>query len=156
NNVLAVLSKALNYAESADLIDRVPKIGMLKIERPEILPWSFEEYARLLRSAEEQGSRWYAAVCLAGEAGLLVGEVKGIRWREDVDLVARTITVNRQIRCGVIGTPKGRTRRVVPMTERLHSALKAIPTVREGLVFCRMDGEGLTDHQGQRGLNRVC
>jgi hypothetical protein len=39
--------------------------------------------------------------------------VKALRWREDVDLVAGTITVNQQIRHGVLGTPKGRTRRVV-------------------------------------------
>src|SRR4029453_13663466 len=55
-----------------------------------------------------EGEVVYAAVVLAGEAGLRVGEVKGLRWREDVDLVARTITVNQQIRRGVAGTPKGR------------------------------------------------
>lgn len=52
-----------------------------------------------------------------------MGEVKALRWREDVDLVAGTITVNQQIRHGVLGTPKGRTRRVVPMTPTLHAAL---------------------------------
>ena len=47
------------------------------------------EYARLLAAAKVEGDEWYAAVCLTGEAGLRVGEVKALRWREDVDLIAR-------------------------------------------------------------------
>ena len=42
----------------------------------------------------------------AGDAGLRLGEVLGLRW-EDVDLVAQRLTVARQIRKGVEGTPKG-------------------------------------------------
>lgn len=42
------------------------------------------------------GEDCYAAVCLAGEAGLRVGEVKALRWRENVDMIARTLTVNQQ------------------------------------------------------------
>jgi hypothetical protein len=40
-------------------------------------------------------------VCLAGESGLRVGEIKALRWREDVDMVAKTITVNQQMRRGI-------------------------------------------------------
>src|SRR5438552_359465 len=49
-----------------------------------------DELAILLRVnlisafAREEGPEWYAAVCLAGEAGLRIGEVKALRWREDV------------------------------------------------------------------------
>lgn len=116
NNILAVLSKALRYADDVKLISAPRKIGLLKVERPEIECWELEEYARILAAAKKEGAAIYAATCLAGEAGLRVGEVKALRWREDVDLVARTITVNQQMRRGVVGTPKGRTRRTVPMT----------------------------------------
>src|SRR5206468_1957851 len=34
------------------------------------------------RGGEGEGDEWYAAACLAGEAGLRVGEVKALRWRE--------------------------------------------------------------------------
>lgn len=67
---------------------------MFKVERPEIVAWGFAQYARLLAAAKLEGDEWYAAICLAGEAGLRVGETKALRWREDVDLVARTLTVN--------------------------------------------------------------
>ena len=132
NNILGVLSKPLRYAVDVEVISHMPKIGLLKVERPEIVCWDFAEYARVLQAAKKEGREWYAAACLAGEAGLRVGEVKALRWREDVDLVAGTITVNQQIRHGVLGTPKGRTRRVVPMTPTLHAALKALQVVRTG------------------------
>jgi len=70
----------------------------------------------------------YAAAVSGGRGGLRVGEVKALRWREDVVLVAGTSTVNQQIRHGVLGTPKGRTRRVVPMTPTLHAAQGVAPT----------------------------
>ena len=97
------------------------------MERPEIVAWEYEQYARLLVAAKAEGDDWYTAVCLAGEAGLRVGEVKALRWREDVDMVARTITVQRQTCDGITtNTPKGRTRRTVSMTETLFVALNAL------------------------------
>jgi integrase len=108
NNIAAVLSKALRYAVDAEVITKAPKIGLFVIERPEIESWELDEYARVLASARGYGPEWYAAVCLAGEGGLRVGEVKALRWREDVDLVGGTLTVNRQMRTGlVIGNPDG-------------------------------------------------
>ena len=156
NNILGVLSKPLKYAVDCDLIAKAPKIGLFKIERPEIVAWDFEQYARLLTGAKAEGEESYAAVCLAGEAGLRVGEVKALRWREDVDLTAKTITVNRQTYRGETGTPKGRTRRTVPMTTTLHEALKRMSTIREGLVVRNLDGSAKTDDQAIWIIQRVC
>src|SRR5262249_4534564 len=100
---------------------------------------------------------FYAAICLAGEAGLRVGEVKGLRGREDVDMIARTITVNQQIRRGVVGTPKGRTRRTVPMTEAVSSAVKSLDHVRSGLVIRDLEGEANSDENQLKNLMyRLC
>lgn len=96
NNILAVLSKPLHYAGECNLIAKVPRMGMFKVERPEIVAWDFAQYARLLAASKAESPEWYVSLCLAGEAGLRVGEIKALRWREDVDLVARTITVNQQ------------------------------------------------------------
>ncbi len=156
NNIMAVLSKALRYAADCELIERAPKISMFKIERPEIVAWDFEQYARLLAAAKADGEEWYVALCLAGEAGLRVGEIKALRWREDVDLIARTITVNQQTCRGLTGTPKGRTRRTVPMTATLHDALKRMSTIREGYVVRNLDGTAKTDKQAVHALARIC
>ena len=106
NNILTVLSKSLRYAADVELFDHAPRVGMFKLERPEFVCWDLAQYKRILDAAKVEGDDWYAAVCLAGEAGLRVGEIRGLRWREDVDLVAGTITVNQQTRRGITGTPK--------------------------------------------------
>jgi integrase len=156
NNILAVLSKAMRYAHDCELIAKVPKIGLYRVERREIVAWDFDQYARLLAEARNNGEDWYAAVCLAGEAGLRVGEVKELRWREDVDMIARTITVNRQTCEGETTTPKGRTRRVVPMTSTLYEALKQMATIREGHVVRNLDGTPKTDGDADAAIARIC
>jgi integrase len=98
---------------------------------------------------------WYAAVCLAGEAGLRSGEVKALQW-EHVDLVAGTVTVAEQTCPGVTTTPKGSTRRKVPMTAALRAALEALPVVpREGYVVRNVDGSALGQVQMDETMRRI-
>lgn len=156
NNVMAVLSKTLRYAVDAEIIDHSPKIRFRKTERPEIEAWDWDEYARILASARVEGPEWYAAVCLAGEAGLRVGEVRALRWREDVDLVSGHVTVNQQSWRGQVGTPKGRTRRTIPMTDTLVAALKALEVVRTGNVIRNPDGTPIRDAQTSHATYRIC
>jgi len=156
NNILLVLSKALRYALDCELIVKVPKLGLFKVERPEIVAWDFEQYARLLTAAKAEGEMWHVAVCLAGEAGLRIGEVKELKWREDVDMIAKTITVNRQTCNGETTTPKGRTRRVVPMTSALYDALKRMETIREGYVVRNLDGTPKPDGEADHAIARIC
>jgi integrase len=156
NNILAVLSKCLRYAADAQVIAHAPKVGLFKIERPHIESWDFAQYGRILEAAKVEGADWYVAVCLAGEAGLRIGEVRALRWREDVDLVAGTLTVNQQTRHGVTGTPKGGRRRKVPMTATLLSALKALDVVRTGFVVRNRDGSQKTDGETTHAIRRIC
>jgi integrase len=156
NNILAVLSKPLKYAVDCEVIAKAPKIGLYKVERPEIEPWDFEQYARVLAAAKSEGPDWYAAACLAGEAGLRSGEVKALRWREDVDLIAKTITVNQQTCYGETTTPKGRTRRTIPMTSTLEQALRRLEVIREGFVVRNLDGSAKTDGQANAAILRIC
>jgi len=44
-----VLSKALNYAAQAKVIATAPSVGMLKVERPEIVAWGLESTPGRLR-----------------------------------------------------------------------------------------------------------
>ncbi len=156
NNILAVLSKPLHYAAECNVIAKVPRMGMFKVERPEIVAWDFAQYARILAGAKAEGPDWYAGVCLAGDAGLRVGEVKALRWREDVDMIARTITVNQQTRNNETTTPKGRTRRTIPMTGTLYAALKQLEVIREGFVVRNLDGSQKTDGEADAAMRRIC
>jgi len=169
NNVMVVLSKSLRYAYDCELIDRVPKCRVKKVERSEIEAWTFEEYTRVLVGAKAEGPFWYAAACLAGEAGLRIGEVRALRWREDVDMIAKTVTVNTQMGNGrddmnggndavkqYTTTPKGRTRRTIPMTDTLYRALKALDVVREGYVVRNLNGTAMSDAQTSHETYRIC
>jgi integrase len=156
NNILAVLSKPMKYAVDCESIAKAPRIGLFKVERPEIESWDFEQYARLFAAAKAEGPDWYAAVCLAGEAGLRSGEVKALRWREDVDLIAKTITVNQQTCHGETTTPKGRTRRTIPDDEHARTGAQRLETVREGLVVRSFDGSAKRDGQTCHAIERIC
>src|SRR5262249_53912289 len=80
-----------------------------------------------------------------------------LRWREDVDLIAETVTINQQMRRGITGTPKGRTRRTVPMTSTLAKALKALQVVRTGLIFRDLAGQAKNDeNQIKNMMYRIC
>jgi integrase len=155
NNILAVLSKALRYAHRVRLIDHVPDVGLFRIEQPEIRFWDWDEYARIVKAAAaDREPEWLVGVLLAGEAGLRVGEVRGLRW-QDVDLVAGTVTVTQQIRKGETGTPKGRTRRTIPMTPALLSGLKTMPEIRNGLVVRHADGRPKKEQECRSAMLRI-
>lgn len=83
NNIMVVLSKSLRYAVDVELIDKAPKCRVKWVERAEIEAWTFEEYVRILDAAKRESPFWYAAICLGGEAGLRIGEIRALRWRED-------------------------------------------------------------------------
>ena len=80
------------------------------------------------------------AVRLAIYAGLRVGEVFGLRWR-DVDLQTGLLTISRSYG---LGTKTGKTRQV-PIADELHEALRAwqprCPVTREGVV-CPVVADG--------------
>jgi integrase len=155
NNVLAIVSNALRYAEEVGLVDRAPRIRPYKFERPEIASWELDEWCRFLDSARRHGQGMMVAALLAGDAGLRLGEVLGLRW-EDLDLVAGRLTVTRQMRKAVEGTPKGGRRRSVPMTPSLAAALKALPQVRVGRVVCSLHGEPVSETALKHGVYGVC
>ncbi len=91
------------------------------------------------------------ATLLTGDAGLRLGEALGLRW-EDLDLVAGRITIARQIRKGVEGTPKGGRRRSVPLTGALAAALKALPQVRVGRLICGPEGSPVAEAVLKHGI----
>ena len=90
-------------------------------ERQEEAARRSEYHGLLAEDLRQMASRWdevkrmreflaAVAALLAGDAGLRIGEIRGLVWERDVDIAAGTITVQAQIWRGNLGTPKGRTR----------------------------------------------
>jgi hypothetical protein len=85
-----------------------------------------------------------------------LGEIRALDWRRDVDLIAGTLTINQQIRRGKTTTPKGRTRRTVPMTATLQAALRRLDAIRTGFVVRNPDGTAVSDNQTKYHCYRIC
>lgn len=157
-NVLAVLSKMLRYAEEVHVLERAPKVRM-----PKIAPVTFDylndsEYARVIRASEYDAQR-HVLILLAGDTGLRKGELLALEW-DDVDLVARTLTVRRSVwydneSRAHVGAPKSGRERKIPMTDRLHDRLRAHRHLRGKRVFSNDDGSPLTPGQIESALATV-
>ena len=141
NNILNVLSKILRYAEELEVISKIPRIKALKVPPQKFDFLTFEEFERLV-SASASEPDWHAAVLVAGEGGLRLGEVLALEWG-DIDLKIGSLTVMRTDWRGHVGAPKGGKARRIPLTTRAAAALKAI----------RHSSAGRTD---RRGPSRRC
>jgi hypothetical protein len=71
-------------------------------------------------------------------------------------MIAKTITVKQQTCYGITTTPKGRTRRTIPMTSTLEQALRRLEVVREGFVVRNLDGSQKSDGQANAVIVRIC
>jgi integrase len=154
-NVLGVLATALRYAEDAGVIDRAPKMRIKNPPRAEIEVLDFDQLGRIIGAALHEGDPWATAVMLAADCGLRIGEILALEWR-DLDLVAGTITVTRQVRKGVVGPPKSGKPRTVPMTPRLAAHLRSVPRIHAGRVVANDASEPMTDTLSKHGIYRVC
>jgi integrase len=95
--------------------------------RQQIKPMSIEQLAAFLRESAKT-SRHYNMFLLLADTGLRPGEARGLQW-PDVDLVARTVHVERAVERGgrIKGTKTGASR-TVDLTPRLAAALDRLQT----------------------------
>src|SRR4051812_41207660 len=102
----------------------------------------FDEYDRLVLAADRLDRESYLVVLLRGDAGLRLGEIMALEWR-DVDLQKRQLCVERSEWRGQVTTTKGGRLRYVPMTERLAAGLHGHRHLRGKRVLVRASGEPL-------------
>jgi integrase len=117
----------------------------------------FDQYERLLIAALRRGMEPYLMVLLGGDAGLRLGEILALEWR-DIELTSRRLTVQRSDWLGHVTVPKGGRSRQLPMTRRLTAALKSARHLRSDRVLCLSDGSAMTRDRvikAVRGVQRV-
>jgi integrase len=143
-NVLTVLSVLLKKAVEWDVIDRMPcTIRLLRVAKPSMGFYDFDEYERLVEAAKALDSVTYLVVLLGGDAGLRCGEIIGLE-RGDVDLAKRQLCIQRSDWRGHVTVPKGGRLRHVPMTARLAAALREHRHLKSQRVLCQDEGAPLT------------
>ena len=108
NNVLTVLSTLLKKAVEWGELERLPCVIKLLPNPKKTMGFhDFDQYERLLTVARKRGTDAYLMVLAGGDAGLRLGEIVALEWR-DVDLAARRLTVERSDWLGHVTVPKGR------------------------------------------------
>jgi integrase len=152
NNILNVLSKILKYAHELDVIEKVPRIKTLKVAPTKFDFFTYEELDRLVEAAQVE-PEWQAAILIAGDTGLRLGEILALQW-DDIDFKTGTLTVMRTDWRGHVGAPKGGRARKIPLTPRALAALRAIRHLRAKLVFCWEDGKRWTCVTMRAGIRR--
>jgi integrase len=158
NNVLTVLSTLLKKAVEWGEPERLPcAIKLLPTPRRTMGFHDFDQYERLLVAARRRGTEVYLMVLLGGDAGLRLGEILALEWR-DIELTSRRLTVQRSHWLGHVTVPKGGRSRQLPMTRRLTAALKSARHLRSDRGLCLSDGSAMTRDRvikAVRGAQRV-
>ncbi|WP_394903440.1 site-specific integrase [Clostridium butyricum] len=93
---LDILSSCLKYAQSKDLIYKLPTnyIQKVKIQKPKIEYWNQDEVNFFLNYI--QNTYLYTPIFIDVLTGLRIGELCGLRWC-DIDLQNGIIVVNHQL-----------------------------------------------------------
>ncbi len=145
NNILTVLNTLLKKAVEWGVLDRMScTIKLLKVSESAVPFYDFDEYERLVDTANAIDVRTYLIVLLAGEAGLRSGEIVALEWA-DLDLAKRLLCVQRNEWEGQVDSTKGGRLRSVPMTARLTAAPRRDQHLRGPRVIYRDGGKRPTE-----------
>lgn len=138
NNVTSTLSALVRYAVRNKVIPPVDLRFTIKSQDTEIVAVHKKDVAKLVEATADP--RYRAAILLAADAGLRIGEVRALAWA-DVNDLARELSICRSVdRSGCLTETKGWERRSVPMSDRLCSAMQALDRMKSWIVP-RLRGE---------------
>lgn len=83
-----------------------------------------EEIAALLEQAREHAPFWYAFMALGFGIGARIGELRPLRWGDDVDIKAGTILIQQSQRGAHLGDTKTRQDRAMELPQELVDILR--------------------------------
>ena len=114
NNVLTVLSSLLKMAVEWGRARATAVCDQVVAQSKRTMGFhDIDQYERLLAVARKRGQDAYLMVLAGGDAGLRLGEIIALEWR-DINLAARRLTVERSDWQGHVTVPKGGRSRPAP------------------------------------------
>lgn len=149
NNQLAVLSTLIKYVTGERSRLRFKLDGLVG----EIKAVDPADVEKLLDPDVVENATYRVVVLLAAEAGLRVGEIRGLQW---TDIADGQLTVRRALdkQTNDVVAPKHNKTRKVPLSPRLAASLAALP--RRGLwVVAEADGEFVTYDRLSETVNEM-
>ncbi len=150
NNHLIVISKCLKTAQERELIEKIPKIRLLKVQ-PQKFDFLTEEESQSLLSSSDGLVR--DMILIALKTGLRFGELIALSW-EDIDFKNNLMIVRKSFSCGRLGGTKSNKIRYIPLLDEVSELLLA-KTSRNGFIFTR-DGQSLCKVSCLRWLHKAC
>ncbi|EDM74262.1 Phage integrase [Plesiocystis pacifica SIR-1] len=161
NDHLKLLGRMLRVAKRWKLISEVPEIVLPKLAAPSFDFLDFKEAKLFLEGAwayELYGGMWPIYMVVAMRTGLRLGEMKSLRWREDLDLDRGRVRVQRSHsdKHG-FASPKNGKSRDVPLTLDALEALRSWRGQARGeLVFSQLSsGEPLRHRQPNNAVKAI-
>lgn len=154
NNILTVFRKCLDYAKQVGALSHDPPVKFVRVPRQRFDWLEPDEFTRLVDAARDWNPFACAAILLMGDAGLRAGEAVALRWTH-VDFKRRSIHVAQSSWGGEVSGTKNYGDRHVPMTARLHDALKSIRGVGEATVLRRDSGAPWTYETVRHAFRRL-
>lgn len=132
NNILAVLSSLLQYAATNKRRPPVELSFVIDEDEAELVALEPGQVDALVAASADP--RYRAAILLGADAGLRIGEIRGLEW-DCVDELRRRIVVAKSIDpANNVGATKNRKRRRVKTTPRLWEALRLLPRGSRAVV----------------------
>lgn len=154
DNHVIVLKRVLTSAVDYGLITANPVDGVARprVERSEMRFLSPDQLHALIQATRPS---WRLLIALPALCGLRKGECLALTW-DDIDLEARTLSVSKSMRAGVVTTPKTvGSISSVPLPESLSPLIaeRRRQACGHKLVFCKSDGSPLADGTPNRVLD---
>lgn len=125
NAVLGVFRAMLRVAEEWNVIERTPRVRMVKVPDDEPDWFEVDDYQALCEAAATMDLRTLALVLLGGDGGLRRGEIMALKWA-DIDWKRNRITVRKSRSRTGERSPKNGKIRHVPMTPNLQLTLQTL------------------------------
>lgn len=147
NSIMTTLRMILQEAAKRYKFDNpYEDIKVLKLEKPDIYPFSLEEVWKFINNVRKDYKNYYTVRFFTG---MRTSEIDGLTW-ENVDLDRREIRVRQAYVKGVMGKPKTQeSNRDIAMSPWVYDALvaqKAVTFGRSKFVFCNRNGEPFDYH----------
>lgn len=151
NNSLTILRKCLATAADWGLITNLPRVKFLKTVPPETKIVEEGDVLRILAACAPVP--WGALVLTAWRTGLRINELIALEWCA-VDLRKATLVVRRGEWHGQVGTPKSNRVRIVPLTQDVIEALRALPRTHSRVFVHK--GKSLTYDSARWAIKKAC
>ncbi|MDH5641526.1 MAG: site-specific integrase [Nitrospira sp.] len=153
NGHLRALKRVLNLAREWEILERVPRIALIKVVDVKFDYLTFQE-AEILPPAAS--GPWQTMITVGLKAGLRRGELLGLH-RADVDLDGSRLIVTRSVLRREMGPTKSKRMRIIPLGRMVHQALTShLRSHSRELVFPDEQGRPYWEDRSTQGLHRAC